>query len=280
MDGQGRTLYVACQGTPGVLAWDLRHNRKLAERRVADGPLRLQLEPERALLRVLCRRARRVYLLQTPGLQLLRILALPDAPAAWLEDPERKWSIACCPDSNLVRMYQGLNPLPTIEAGKTPADLWLQPGTDKLWVANYKGQELAVIGLDRNQVVRRVPVHPNPKKFIYSTQERKLYVLCTGKDAFPAKSVIQTVDLIYQTAGLTRSVGTGARDFALAPDGQTWYVATKTGLLVLAADGSETSLKTGRDPQAVIVAPDGSRVFVSCREDQAVYVYPLEKAKP
>ncbi len=280
LDGQGKYLYVACEGSQTVIAWDLRRSRRVAEAQVAEGPLRLQLEPDPPLLRVLCRRSRRAYLLQTPDLKILKILALANGPAAWLEDRERKLSLAVYPDANLLRAYLGNNPLPVIEIGKDPVDLWLQPDTDKLWVADFKGRELAVVSLDQNRVVRRVPMPANPKKLVYSSRDRMLYALCTGEDDSGSRGVIQAVDLVYQTAGLTRSLGPGARDFALGPDGRTWYVVAPDGLHVLTEDGGEEILPAGREPQAVALAPDGSRAFVSSRADKAVYVLKLKKPQP
>lgn len=278
LDARGRTLFVACEGGPSVVAWDLEKNAAAAEVRVGAGPIRLQMDRERNELYVLCRGARRLTVFHVPDLQPVKTLLLPDGPAAWTCDPERGLDLFCIPEANLVRPFVDKNILPAVETGAEPVDLLLQPGTDKLWVAGYRGRELAVVSLQKSQVIKRIAVHPNPLRLQFAPAENRLFVLCAGRDAVPAASVVQEVDINYQVAGLTHAVGRGARDFVIGPLGRRFYCVTSAGLnLTTLTNGVSRTLKTGRDPQAVVIAPDESKAYVSCRREQAVYVHRIGK---
>jgi DNA-binding beta-propeller fold protein YncE len=157
--------------------------------------------------------------------------------------------------------------------------LILEPGTDKLWVANTKSHSLSMLRLEQTVASQRVPVHANPIRLSVSPQNSTLYVLCTGRDAYPAASVVQMVDLPNQKAGLTYSVGEDARDFSLGSMGKYLYSISPQGLKIynLLTDASLV-IPTGKNPRSLAVSPDGSQVYVACRDENAVYVHTIDKA--
>lgn len=279
LDARGKHLYVACEGSGTVQTWDLGKRRLVDERPAGAAPLRLYLHRTRPLLYVLSGGDRKVRVFPPPGPTAQgreRELALPDAPAAWAWDEERRLDLFCGPDRDRVRPYLEGNPLPALEAGRDPVDLWLQPGTDRLWVANDKGHDLVVVSLDRGRITHRVPVKPNPRRLVGTPSGDRLFVLCTGADAVPADGVVQSVDLNYLSGGLGQTVGPGARDLVLGPLGRALYCVVSEGLWVLPlGSGTRRLIKIGDDPQAVAVSPDESRAYVSCRRDRSVQVLRL-----
>jgi len=282
VDPKGRYLYIGCEddGNRTVLAWDLKRKARAATATVGAGPLRLYLSVDGRRLYVLCRGTRRLLVFGTPALRLEKTLILPDGPTAWSYEPERHLDLVCSPDSDQVRVFMDKNPLPAVEAGTDPADMLLQPGTDRLWVANFKGHDLAVISLEQGRVVGRVPVKKNPLRLQLAPSGDTIYVLCTGQDALPPTSVVQAVDIFYRRAGLTQTVGAGARDFALGSRGRLSGCLSPEALRVTnRLTRVEKILPTGRDPQAVVLAPDEARAYVSCRGERAVFVHRLNRQK-
>lgn len=278
LDARGECLYVACEGARTVQAWDVRKRKTLAEAGVTAGPLRLFLERDNHTLRVLCRGGRQVLTLHGPDLKLLQTWNLPDGPAGWAYDPENRHGWVCSPDSNRVRPFIGNNALPVIEVGREPLDLLLEPNSVRLWVADNKSHALSVIHPDQGRVFKQVPVRMNPSRLRLMPGNGNLLVLCTGQDAYPAASVIQSVDRTYLSAGLSRTVALGTKDFIPGPFGKRLFAVGPRGLQVINLDtGQSKFVATGRDPQAVAVAPDGSKVYVSSRQDQAVFIHEVKE---
>jgi DNA-binding beta-propeller fold protein YncE len=278
VDAQGRVLFVACEGSRAVQAWDLKRKQVAARREVGVGPIRLQFFGEENNLAAVCRGGKQIWFLQTPGLQKLRVLDLPDGPAAWAEGPQTQASFACCPDANLVRMFRDGNPVDPIEIGLKPADLYLQPDSDKLWVANAQSHDLALVSISQGKVLKRVEVKPNPEKFLSISDPDRFFVLCTGKDAVPAMGVLQAIDPVYQTAALTYTLGEGIRDCVLDARGRISYSLGQGSLQIKDLDsGAERMLKVSDDAGALALSPDGKRIFVSSPAKQSVLIYRAPK---
>lgn len=281
LDAGSRTLFVACEGSRTVEAWDVTRRDKTGEAEAGRGPLRLVLDQTGSQLYVLCGGDRLVLALSVPDLKPLKRLRLADAPAAlWADQAAGSLWVACA-DSNLLRPYAGINPLPAIETGQEPVDLARAGDKDFLWVANRQGGNLAVIKLSEGQVVKHVNVWPNPLRLLLPAESNRLLALCQGHDAQPPQSRVQSVDTLYQAAGLSWPAGVGARDFALGPDEHRLYVLTPESLLVLAADtgASLAALEVGKDPQALVIAPDESVAYISCRGQHEVLLVKLTPGK-
>lgn len=281
LDYSRRLLYVACEGSQTVEAWDLKRRAKVAEAEAGRGPMRLVLNAEQDRLYLLCRGDRRVLALRVPELKPVERLRLSDAPSALLTDAGAGAVWVACADSNLLRPYAGSNPLPAIETGQEPVDLARAGDKDFLWVANRQGGNLAVVKLSEGLVVKHVGVWPNPVRLLLPAESNRLLALCQGQDAQPPESRVQTVDTLYQSAGLSWSAGVDARDFALSPDEQRLYVLTRDSLLVQAADtgAALAALKVGKDPRALAIAADESLAYVSCRGQHEVLLIKLAPQK-
>ncbi|MBN1595954.1 hypothetical protein JW933_08530 [candidate division FCPU426 bacterium] len=278
LDARGRYLYVACEGAEKLLAWDLHQRARAGLMEVETGPLRLYLERDNRTLRVLCGEERMLMTVVVPDLKCQDTFALPDSCTALAVRPEKQQFIYSSAETDLLRTYIGKNPLPVIEIGMDPVDLLLQPDTDLLWVANDRAHEVVAVNLEQGQIVTRVPVWPNPRRLLMDPMGDKLLVLCRGQDAQPSESKVHLIDLNYRIAGLTWKAGQDARDFALGTRGSTLFILTADKVIVLSLRTGAVlmEIKTGRDPQAIAISPDGKAAYVSCREEQAVFIHRLD----
>jgi DNA-binding beta-propeller fold protein YncE len=276
LDPRGRSLYVGCEAARTVVALDLEKRKITARAAVGAGPLRLYYSRESQLLRVFCQASRSLWVFSVPDLRLQKRVSLAAAPSAWAFYPERRMDVLCSPETNKLHWFEEGAPLSPLEVGRAPADLLLEPGTDRLWVANAQGRTLTLVHLENNHQLSQIPVHANPIRLEMPPTGGTLYVLCTGRDEYPSQSVVQMVDLPNQKAGLTYPAGVDARDFSLGPLGKCLYVVTPAGHLVRNLLNDKTALiPSGRDPKCVAVSPDGARAYVASRAEDAVYVHTL-----
>lgn len=281
LDATTRTLFVACEGSRTVEAWDVTRRDKTGEAEAGRGPLRLVLDQTGSQLYVLCGGDRLVLALRVPDLKPLKRLRLADAPAAlWADQAAGSLWVACA-ESNLLRPYAGINPLPAIETGQEPVDLARAGDKDLLWVANRQGGDVAVVKLSEGQVVKHIGVWPNPVRLLLPFESNRLLVLCQGQDAQPPQSRVQIVDTLYQSVGLSWPAGVDARDFALSPDEQRLYVLTAERLLVLSSDiGVQlASLRVGKDPRGLALSSDESTAFISCQDQHEILLVKLTPGK-
>ncbi|MCD4813165.1 hypothetical protein K8S19_05680 [bacterium] len=280
LDARGRYLYVACEGAEKVSVWDVKKKKRLKSVDVAIGPIRLYLDRDNQTLRILCSEDKRLYLYQVPEMTLLGKMDLPDEPSAMVTRDARQF-IFCSAKSNQIYPFVQKNPLPTINAGIDPQDMLLQIETGLLWVANYKAHTVSVIDLDRNQVIKEMPVWPNPMKLLSTPMGERLFVLCRGSGREPPRSVVQLIDPFYKKAGLTWQAGPDALDMVMDSMGRNLYIlepgrirliSVKTGTQIL-------ECKTVKKPANLVVSPDGMRVYVSDREMHTVVMHTIKKKK-
>lgn len=278
MDAQGRTLYVACENPNALLrlAWP---SGKITKQAALPGtPGRIYLSPDQTRLRVLCPQAKTMFTYAAPDLALSDTFPLPEPAAAWAEqrEPQRQEYFAC-PDSNVIRPFIGKNPLPPVETGHDPVDLLLRTESDQLWSANVKHNSLTVASLAQGRAMKHVAVWPNPRKLLRSTQADRIYVLCAGNDAVPSRSQIQLVDVNYQKAGLLWPAGEDARDMVADPEQRVLIVAGKDALTIVSQEDGRLlkTEKTGRDPQALAMSPDGRNLAVASRGERQIWIHQM-----
>lgn len=279
MDPRGMYLFIGCQGGQTVIAWDIKKNKKVSTLSVGGGEQRLYFDRISQELVLINKEQKKVSRLTWPQLSVRSAVQLPGIPAAWYEDETRKTNYYALPDKNEIVSYIKGNAMPVIQIGLGPEDVAKQPDADYLWAANYKANEVAVVNLDSNLVVKRIHVWANPYRLAMAPFDEKMYVLCIGRDAAPSKSVIQTIDLNYQTAGLTWSLGKEARDMQLDPKGRFLFVIEAEGLKILSIDTGIIleKIKTPSPPSAMTVSPDGSTVYLAGKEEHAVYRYKINR---
>ena len=140
----------------------------------------------------------------------------------------------------------------------------------RAFTANHESNEVSVIDMRTNLLLRSIPVSRAPHSIAVSPDGRT--VLVAGFEA-------DTADLIDANT-LKRSgpfkVGRDPQSVAIAADGRHAYVVNETDGTVSVLDArtgaARATVKVGGSPRTIAVAPDGRRAYVSNGADDTISV--------
>ncbi len=279
IDPRGTHLFVACQGGKQLIAWDLIKKKRTAAVTIEGEAGRIYIDRYQTHLVVLDQALKKILYFNYPLLKMVSERSLADAPSAWVQDSQTHLQYVANREKNIVQPYLDSHAMPLIPIGLGPADLAIQPETNLLWSANEKANEVAVVDMASNLVLKRIHVWANPHRLVFSPLGDKLFVLCLGHDAVPSKSVIQTIDLNYQTAGLTWGLGPQERHLAMDPKGRFLFTAGQEEVKIISLDTGITlqRLALAKAINGLAVSPDGERLYVACQDESVVRVFPVDR---
>ncbi len=279
VDPRGEHLYVACQGSRHLIAWDLKKKKRTAMVTIGPGADRLYIDRNQSRLVLLDQKDKKILYFTYPQLSLTKAQPLAEVPSAWTEDPQTRLQYVAQRERDLIQPYLDSHTMPVIPIGLGPADMVIQPDTNLLWCANEKANEVAVADLTSNLVLKRIHVWANPHRLVFSPLGDKLFVLCIGRDAVPSKSVIQSIDLDYQTAGLTWALGPKVRHVAMDPKQRFLFTAGQEDVKIISLDTGIIlrRIKLAQPANALALSPDGERLYVACQGESMVRLFPVDR---
>ncbi|QJE97900.1 bifunctional YncE family protein/alkaline phosphatase family protein [Luteolibacter luteus] len=165
-----------------------------------------------------------------------------------------------------IRLADGSkNTLPT---GGRPYDVVVGP--KQLFVSDWAGDQILVIDPAGFRVVAKIPVGDHPNQMVLH-KDGRLFVACSASNTV---SVIDTkrgqvVETIFTALFPKAPEGSTPDALALAPDGDTLYVANADNNCIAVIDvetprqsGVKGFIPTGWYPTAVAVTPDGKNLLV------------------
>src|SRR2546423_4959420 len=140
--------------------------------------------------------------------------------------------------------------------------------TRKLYVANTAGDTLSVVDLDRQEVVREVPIGKHPHGLALSPDQRRIY--CSVESARAIKFLDTSTDKIVASVSTTGV----PNQLAATPDGDWVYVAINdkgtADIIDVRQANVVKTLDIGRRPHNCY-CPQGARhVYVTSIEDRLV----------
>lgn len=281
LDRRGTNLLMACPGVKKIIAWHIQKRKQVASQKIEDGVVRLATHPLTEQVMLLNRSKQKTMLMTWPDLEVSRIMSLNHQPSTWYHDDERNIDYIALVAQHLIQPYLQEYALPVIPIGLGPEDMIKQTDAPYLWVANEQANEVAVVDLNSNLVIKRLHVWANPYRLGLDPQGNQLFVLCLGKQAVPEKSVIQIIDLNYQTLGLTWPVGPGIHDMAIDPKGRFIFLLDQQALVILSLDtGEELERLTTPGPTSdFVITPDGAKAYIACPEKRLVAVLSIDRKK-
>lgn len=157
-----------------------------------------------------------------------------------------------------------------------------------LYVSAEQAGDVAVIDLQKGELIERIAVGKRPRGLRLSNDGRWLYVALSGSPPSgpgvdpsslpPAERGADGIAVIdLQTHKLVRRLA-GGRDpeaFDLSPDGKTLFVSNEEtaelGIVDVASGKLLHRVTVGDEPEGVRVAPDGALVYVTAERDDAVF---------
>jgi YVTN family beta-propeller protein len=114
----------------------------------------------------------------------------------------------------------------TLEVGNSPGDIAITPAGRYVYVANVGEATVSVIETTTNSVLTTIPVGDEPSGLAVKPDGSQIYVAClSGNGLWVIDVASQAVDTVIQLGA--------PRDVALSHDGETAYVTTGLGLVIL-----------------------------------------------
>lgn len=158
---------------------------------------------------------------------------------------------------------------------KRPDGCAASPDSKKLYVAGMESGNVAIISADTNQVLTTVEAGKEPRRFVFTSDGRHLYV--TSEDA----KTIRIMDAASgKIVGSFESGGQGPRILVPLPDQKTLLVANvdddSVSLINAATQKVDLTVGAGGSPQRVAISRDGAWAFVLSVIEQKISVIDLK----
>jgi YVTN family beta-propeller protein len=178
----------------------------------------------------------------------------------------------------------------SVDVGTGPHDIEISPDGQRVYVGLIRGTEVTVFDAATNRVIRKIPFSQNVRPIAVSHDESQLFVQLSKTHAVvvadPKTGKIMRTVAMPVPAGKTLpdampiDVNHGLR---ITPDGR--FLIANGSLVDLVAIFALPDMRlvgtvaVGRDPNWVVLSPDGARAFVSNRGSDDVSVIDLATRK-
>ena len=160
----------------------------------------------------------------------------------------------------------------SVVVGNIPTDVSFNTAGTRAYVANQFSRTIGVVDVASNTQVSTIPVNGDPFEVIANAEDTRLYVVTNSNRLY---------EIDRGTGATLRSValpGTG-QSLAFHPNGYLLYVSTFTGGSAAEIDTRTMTVArtfvTGGLAQEVVVALDGTELFVADQTLQKVDVFSL-----
>lgn len=176
----------------------------------------------------------------------------------------------------------------TVSVGKRPRGMRVSRDGKTLYVAvsgTPKGggtsddaaDGIAVVDLERREVVRRIAAGHDPEAFDLTPDGTKMYV--SNED----RAEVSVIDVASGRVQKTVKVGGEPEGVTVSPDGKLVYVASEASneVYAIATDRDEVvgKVPTAARPRAIAFSPDGARTLVSAENGGAVHLLDASRAE-
>jgi len=150
----------------------------------------------------------------------------------------------------------------------------LSPDGGSAYTANIWSNSISEVNTRNLEVVRHIPVPERPEGMAFSPGGRTMYCVCREAKAVAVLDCEkgEVVDQIDTGHGPVRVV--------ISPDGQRLAIPLFHSAAVEVADTSAGkvthTIPIGPHPAGICISPDGQLVFISCEDENLVYVFDMD----
>jgi YVTN family beta-propeller protein len=168
-----------------------------------------------------------------------------------------------------------------LPSGQDPESFDLSPDGRRIYVSNEETAEMSVLDVRAGKIIRKVKVGHEPEGVTVRPDGKVVYVTCEQDN------LVAAVDT--RSFKLLSSIETGPRPRAIAftKDGKQAFVTSENGGVVNVVDASkhkpvgEIPVKSKARPipprpMGIVLAPDGTMLFVSNGRSESVAVISVE----
>lgn len=150
----------------------------------------------------------------------------------------------------------------------------ISPDGQRAYTANIRSNSLSEVDLSSFRVVRHIPVPDRPEGMVFSPDGALMYCVCREAKAVAvidcARGIM--VDRIETGHGPVRAV--------ITPDGEQLAIPLFHSASVEVVDTSTrkviSTIGVGPHPAGTCMSPDGRLVFMSCEDENLVYVFDIK----
>ncbi|MEK7954244.1 bifunctional YncE family protein/alkaline phosphatase family protein [Luteolibacter soli] len=173
-----------------------------------------------------------------------------------------------------------------LEVGGRPYDVVVGP--KQIFVSDWAGDKVLVIDPVAFQVVNKISVGDHPNQMALH-KDGRLFVACSASNTV---SVVDTkrghvIETIHTALFPKAPEGSTPASLALAPDGDTLYVANADNNCIAVIDveeprqsGVKGFIPTGWYPSAVAVSPDGKKLLIGVGKGLRSHANPIRDKAP
>jgi YVTN family beta-propeller protein len=150
----------------------------------------------------------------------------------------------------------------------------IAPGGETAYTANIGSDSITAVDTTKNRVLYHVPVPERPEGMVFSPDGSLMYCVCREAGAVAVVDCKrgEVVDRIPTGHGPVRVV--------ITPDGGRLGIPLFHSAAVQIADTQSRTvthtLQVGPHPAGACISPDGKLVFMSCEEENLVYVFNMD----
>lgn len=145
----------------------------------------------------------------------------------------------------------------------SPLNLAASPDNKFLYVVAQDADELLIVDVEKNKVIRNISVGNHPHSVVLSNDGKTAYVSNQWSD------YVSVVDLGSMAETDSLFTGNGPSGLSLTSDGEYLYVVNTFGadvsVISLSTKEEVRRLPVGNDPAGIAQSPDGNKFYITSR---------------
>ena len=150
----------------------------------------------------------------------------------------------------------------------------INPGGSRAYTANIASNSLTEVDTAALEVVRQIPVPERPEGMAFSPDGKQMFCVCREAKC------IAVVDCGKGSMLKQIETGRGPVRIAITPDGKKLAIPLFHAAAVEFVDTASLEvthhMEVGPHPAGTCISPDGRLVFISCEDENRVYVFDLD----